>query len=236
MSNYEVIKVIGQGSMSTVHKARRREDDEIVAIKQVRTDDEELLNVTQREFDLLRELQHPRIIRAYECFQTKGGIVLVMEYFDGENLAQAVSDAPCRRFHEETAWPLYWKLLEAVAFLHQCGIVHRDVKPDNVLVSNGLDDLRLADFNTANRTSDSGDMTMTGTWVYAAPEVIHGQSPGVSNDVWAVGLCFYFMLSGKLPQKRHRIYSVEELAKTVSDRVCVEGGDGERSLEGAGMS
>lgn len=100
------------------------------------------------------------------------------------------------------AVPLCRMLLGAVAYLHRRNVVHRDLKPDNIMVAHGLQDLRLIDFNVAHCMDESGSLTPTGFHAQAAPEVLCGQAPSMASDVWSYGFCMYFMLMGVLPQNR----------------------------------
>jgi len=130
---------------------------------------------------------------------------VVLEFVDGINLHTAVTIHPERRFSEPVAAGLGCTLLSAVAHLHSKKIVHRDIKPANVMVSRSCDNLKLCDFNVARYIEDGGLMTMTGTVLYAAPEVLLGEALAQPADVWCVGVCLHFMLSGSLPQDRDKM-------------------------------
>jgi serine/threonine protein kinase len=93
------------------------------------------------------------------------------------------------------------KLLDAIAYLHRHDIIHRDVKAQNILISQCLLDLRLVDFNSSKLLADGPALTMIGTRQYMPPEVLAGSSPSEAGDIWASGLCFYYMLFGCLPSK-----------------------------------
>jgi len=200
---YHFGMALGQGTTAVVYAARRKVDGAEVALKVMRMDDEELLAQAKQEFEILKTLQHRHIIRALDFFTYSMGAVLVLECFPGTTVEAAVLQSERRRLEEETARRLFRALMEAVAHLHGLGIIHRDVKPQNVLVSSDLLDLRLADFNTACSLQDGGALTMTGTVDYLPPEVLLGDSLGEGSDVWASGLCLHFMLAGALPLRRN---------------------------------
>lgn len=216
--NYYDIEVLGQGSTGVVYRARHRDDKRLVALKTVRTDDEELIRIAEREYAVLSTIQHPSIIRALDFFIAADRIVLVLEFFEGMSLTKAVADAPGRMFSERSSHHLFVKLLQAVAHLHQHRVIHRDVKADNILVAKDLQELRLIDFNTAKRLAEGGALTVTGTRLYGAPEVLLGDSPSEGSDVWAVGLCLHIMLSGHLPsQLRRPVENFDAFVRRVVD-------------------
>jgi len=227
---YEGFEKLGEGSSAVVYKTRsRKNSQEEVAIKVMRFDDEEKLFNAQKEYELLKSVSHPHIIRALDFFTFSMGAVLVLDYFEGAKLGRAVRDTPMRHFEEATACRLGAQLLEAVAHLHSCGVIHRDVKADNVLVSHDLKNLCLVDFNAAKQLSESQALTMTGTVDYMPPEVLQGQSPCAAGDVWATGLCLYLMLYGQLPSERRALrISFDSMDEAVHRQGSLVRLDGER--------
>lgn len=212
---FEVHEALGEGTTAVVCRATRRYDGRQVALKMMRMDDEELLSIAKQEFELLRSIEHPHIIEALDFFTYPMGAVMVLAFFSGKTLGDAVHDAPDRRLSEEVAQRLFNPLVLAVDYLHQQGIVHRDVKASNILVSHDLLDLKLVDFNTAQRVLEGGALTMTGTVDYLPPEVLLGDSLTEKSDVWAVGLCLHLMLAGKLPVERRLFSSRAEFAEAL---------------------
>lgn len=224
---YVGFEKLGEGSCGVVYKVRARTDNKEVAIKVMRMDDVEQLSMAQKEYDLLKHVSHPNVIRALDFFTYSRGAVLVLDYFEGRKLATAVRQAPGHHFQEATARLLSAQLLDAVAHLHLCGVIHRDIKADNILISADLTDLRLVDFNAAKRLAESQALTMTGTVDYMPPEVLQGESPGQPGDVWAIGLCLYLMLDGRLPSERRalriRFDSLDEVPLHQGSLVKLEG-------------
>jgi len=217
-TQFEVHEALGQGTTGVVFRAHRRSDRQEVALKIMRMYDEELLSIARQEYELLRSINHPHIIQALDFFTYSMGAVLVLEHFDGCTLEAAVASAPGNRLTEATARVLFGALASAVAHLHDCGIVHRDVKAPNILVSRDLLDLKLVDFNTAQRVLEGGALTMTGTVDYLPPEVLLGESLSQSSDMWAVGVCLHFMLSGIMPVERRLFPSRREFARALTSR------------------
>jgi cell division control protein CDC15 len=204
--NFEVHEALGQGTTGVVCRAVRRSDGQQVALKMMRMDDEELLNIARQEFELLRTIEHPHIIEALDFFSYSMGAVMVLSYFAGQTLEESVHNMEDGYMPEDMSKRLFNALTMAVDHLHQQGIIHRDVKASNILVSNDRMDLKLVDFNTAQRVLEGGALTLTGTVDYLPPEVLLGESLCEKSDVWAVGLCLHLMLTGTLPVER-RLFS-----------------------------
>eukprot|EP00434_Breviolum_minutum_P001081 symbB.v1.2.000944.t2/scaffold45.1/size390604/7 len=197
--HYEMLEQLGRGSVATVRKAIRKKDGLVVSLKISGSKDKSTL--VEAEFKMLQSIKHPHIIRAFDYFETSVSSILVLEYFEGNSLEDAVRQSSQGHFPELTARALFRSLLSAVCYLHSHRILHRDVKPSNVMVSVDLSDLRLLDFNVAKRLTEGGALTVTGTRLYFAPEVINGEPPSEANDVWGCGICLFYMLAGRLPWK-----------------------------------
>lgn len=197
--DYEVLELLGQGSVGVVHRAVQRKNGEQVALKVVRSEaDEEEMSIAKAEFLLLQRVCHPNIVRAIDFFSAPGRAVLVLAFFAGHPLSAAVQPKH-NLTKEETARLLFVQLLQALDCLHQNRIVHRDVKPANVLVDGDYNQLKLIDFNISRYLPEGGALSPRCTREYAAPEVIHGRSPGEASDIWGAGLCLCMMLFGHCP-------------------------------------
>lgn len=198
-AQYEVFEVLGQGSSSVVKRGKMRGSGVDVALKMVRTSDPEVQKIARAEFDLARKFTHPNIIKVYDFIMTSSQTILVEELFSATSLQSVVQSAPRGRLQEETSRLLMLQLVEALDFLHSHRIIHRDVKPDNILVPQCLTSLKVIDFNVAKRLEEGGSLTRTGTAQYSAPEILLGQSASESADVWSAGLCLHYMMVGVLP-------------------------------------
>lgn len=197
--HYDMLEQLGRGSISTVRKAVRKKDGLVVSLKIAGSKDKSSL--VEAEFKMLQSIKHRNIISSFDYFETSVSSILVLEYFAGSTMEDAVRQAAQGHLPELTSRELFRSLLSAVCYLHTSRIIHRDVKPSNVMVSVCLSDLRLLDFNVAKRLTEGGAMTMTGTRLYFAPEVINGEPPSEANDVWGCGICLFYMLAGRLPWK-----------------------------------
>jgi cell division control protein CDC15 len=199
---FEGLVKLDEGSCAVVYRAIALSDRREVAVKVVRVDDEEHLQTAWKEYNLLQQINHPSIIRALDFFTYASGAVLVEEFFAGKSLDVFVQKSEKGCMTEVVARQLFSRLIDAIAYLHKQGIIHRDVKAQNILISESMTDLRLVDFNASKNLADGGaSLTMTGTPEYMPPEVLKGNSPSEASDVWASGLCFHYMLIGNLPSK-----------------------------------
>eukprot|EP00930_Biecheleria_cincta_P001902 TRINITY_DN102985_c0_g1_i1.p1 TRINITY_DN102985_c0_g1~~TRINITY_DN102985_c0_g1_i1.p1 ORF type:complete len:445 (-),score=90.48 TRINITY_DN102985_c0_g1_i1:74-1408(-) len=216
LDQYDLQEKLGQGTSGFVHRAIRKSDKLQVAVKAMRALDEEIISIRRQEFDILRKLAHPHIVKAVDFFVSNEQAILVLEYFSSHTLEHAMKIAPGRMLSEPTAKSLSNMLLQAVDCLHQHQIVHRDIKEANILVSPDLTQLRLIDFNAARCVLDGEALTMTGSTLYLAPEVLQGTSASESSDVWSVGLCMHVMLTGHLPWQRHGGKSLAAYAKQIT--------------------
>jgi len=215
LDQYELGEKLGQGTSGFVRKAVRKSDKLQVAVKLMQAFDEEMIAIRRQEFEILRKLKHPHIVKAIDFFAAQDQAVLVLEYFYSHTLEDAMKLAPGRMLSEPTAKSLSKMLLHAVDCLHQNKIVHRDIKEANILVSPDLTQLRLIDFNVARCMLDGGALTLTGSTQYLAPEVLQGTSASESADVWSIGLCLHVMLTGHLPWQDRRCKSLAAYARHI---------------------
>lgn len=186
--------------MSVVRLARRRADGEQVAVKCVVSADEEVQQLAREEFLLMRELNHPGIVRASALYQSGYESWMCMEFCSNGSVQSYVEHhGVCQ---ESAALALFLQLLRGVNYLHRKRIVHRDCKPANLLLQSRATWLKIADFNSAKRVGTGGSglmLTDRGTHLYSAPELRFGRLWNERVDVWACGLCLFFMLRSELP-------------------------------------
>jgi len=213
MQKYTSLQLIGRGSTGKVYRAQRCSDAQVVALKLMTAMDDDMLNCRRQEFEVLRGLSHPNIVQGLEFFSFPGSAVVVLSYHPGSTLTKAVQEAEGACLPEWQAQHLFCKLLSAIDYLHQRQIAHRDLKSDNVLVSEDVRELTLADFSTASVASAGESLTMTGTQEWSAPEVLDWEAtPDEKNDIWGAGLCLNFMLAGELPRRMVDFSSVRAFA------------------------
>lgn len=224
VEQFELFETLGQGTTGLVRRAIRKSDKREVAVKMMQAFDEEMISLRRQEFNLLQRAQHPYIVKALEFFTAPGQAALVLDYFPGQTLDDAIRMSPDHKLSEASSRALSEMLFQAIECLHQHRIVHRDIKAVNILVSHDCKDLRLIDFDASRCMLEGGSLTMTGTVQYLPPEVLQGESPSESCDVWSAGLCLHFMLAGYLPwQSRANRGHASYAQKIMKTPLCLEG-------------
>eukprot|EP00927_Polykrikos_kofoidii_P030183 TRINITY_DN26014_c0_g1_i2.p1 TRINITY_DN26014_c0_g1~~TRINITY_DN26014_c0_g1_i2.p1 ORF type:complete len:424 (-),score=77.89 TRINITY_DN26014_c0_g1_i2:176-1315(-) len=218
-AKYNFLEVLGTGSTATVRRAVRISDEKLVALKTLRFRDTELVSATREEFNVMKSLFHPNIVRPLDFHVNNGQGVLVLDYFQGQTIDEAVRGLPAKRMTESIAQSFGAQLVRAVAYMHDRDIMHRDIKPQNVLVSMERVELRVVDFNSACRwAKEEQSLTPAGTMLYMAPEVVRRDPSCQASDVWASALCIFLMVSGQLPQRRGQsdlsMEALQEVAKS----------------------
>jgi len=201
-NRYELVDVIGRGGMALVFLARDRDLDETVAVKLLADNlsaDLDLRERFEREADLARRLSHPNVVRVLASGETDGRAFIVLEYVEGGNLAEELARAG--RLSPERVAILGAEAAAGLAHAHERGLVHRDVKPQNLLLAaDGT--LKVSDFGVA-RALDGTRLTaigtVLGTAAYLAPEQARGEETTAAGDVYALGVVLHELLTGRLP-------------------------------------
>jgi len=194
---------LGGGRTAVVYRVVRKSDNQSRAAKFVHRlgDEEEVRKVTTQEYELLSSFKHTGIVEAYGLFYSASSMCLLLEFCEQGSLQRYLERSGL--FEENDALALFRQLLGAIDFLHQRRIVHRDIKPDNCLLTDGARALKLTDFNSAKVIGQGeGSAAMLsdrGTKDFAAPELLLGGLWNERVDIWASGLCLCFMLQGSHP-------------------------------------
>ena len=199
---YEVEELVGHGGMSSVYKARDALLERHVALKILHdqySEDEDFVERFKREARSVAQLQHPNIVTVIDRGEEDGRQYIVFEYIDGENLKEFVVRKG--RLDVPEALEIALEVARGLAFAHAQGLIHRDVKPQNILL-NGDSRAKVTDFGIA-RSLDVDGMTQTGTVLgtsnYIAPEQATGQPVDAHSDVYALGAVLYELLAGDVP-------------------------------------
>ncbi|NXR74766.1 STK36 kinase, partial [Pycnonotus jocosus] len=211
MENYHVLEMIGEGSFGRVYKGRRKHSAQVVALKfipKVGRSEKELKNL-QREIEIVRDLHHPNIIQMLDSFETAKEVVVVTDYAEGE-LFQILEDDGS--LPEDQVQTIAAQLISALYYLHSHRILHRDMKPQNILL--GKDGVvKLCDFGFA-RAMSIHTMVLTsikGTPLYMSPELVEERPYDHTADLWSVGCILYELFVGTPPFYTNSIFQLVSL-------------------------
>jgi tRNA A-37 threonylcarbamoyl transferase component Bud32 len=203
---YKITERIGEGGMAVVYKGYQQSLNRYVAIKVLRTElaqDQEFVTRFRREALAVAEMSHPNILHVYDAGYTNGMYYIVMAFVDGGSLKELVSQGPVEM---DYAVSITTQVADALHHAHQRGLIHRDVKPNNILMSRDGRPL-LTDFGIAKALHESTGLTRTGTSIgtpeYMAPEQVQGQKVDGRTDIYALGIVLYEMLVGWVPFSAH---------------------------------
>src|SRR4030095_16311484 len=198
LGKYQIVEQIGRGGMGAVYKANDPLLKRAVALKVISenvNESDELRALCFREAKACAQLSHPNIITIYDLGEDSGRLFIVMEYLEGEELRQVISQR--RDLALESKLALMVQVCEGLAYAHQKGIVHRDIKPGNVFISNsGV--AKVLDFGVAQIASAKEDLTqpglLMGTLRYMSPEQARGRVDQRS-DMFSAGAVFYELIA-----------------------------------------
>ncbi len=208
---FELEELVGKGGMSSVYRAQDRLLERTVAIKLLHehySRDEDYVERFRREARAAAQLSHPNIVTVIDRGEDSGRQFIVFEYIDGQNLKELIQSKG--RLPVRTALELSIEAGHALAFAHQHGLVHRDVKPQNVLLGNG--EVKVTDFGIARSADVQQGLTQTGTVLgtsdYIAPEQASGQPVSALSDVYSLGVVVYELLAGEPPYSGENFVAV----------------------------
>ncbi|MGC2672661.1 MAG: protein kinase [Candidatus Acidiferrum sp.] len=201
LGKYEIITEIGRGAMGAVYKARDPLIDRLVALKTITGGPSAQSNLLDRFYQEARSagaLQHPNIVTIYELGHEKNTPFIAMEYLEGESLDRIIEQKPVLPLSVKLGYIV--RVIDALAYAHQHNVVHRDVKPGNIMVTKeGV--VKVVDFGIARLT----DMSMTqpnmmiGSRAYMSPQLYKGERADARSDIWAVGVSLYELLAYRRP-------------------------------------
>jgi Flp pilus assembly protein TadD/predicted Ser/Thr protein kinase len=213
---FRLVAELGKGSFGEVWRARRLHDGATVAIK-IPKDQEKGAEVLRKESDIIKDIQHPNIVRVYGFHKISELFVIEMEFVDGYNLAEvldSVSSGTPLTFEQMLEWTL--QILDGLAAVHAANISHNDLKPQNILVDKISGAAKITDFGSSRRLEDVWVWTRRqGTEAYMAPEVaLEGKRAREVSDIYSIGVLLYEMATGRLPYSSpHQLLTGVQVAK-----------------------
>lgn len=202
---YQLLELIGEGGFARVFKARDVRLDRLVAIKVIRPDyagAKTFVDRFRREGVALAKLRHPGIVPIYDIRERDELIYYVMPFVEGKTLRARLDQSRSIPPHE--AHRIFNELCDAIAAAHRVGIVHRDIKPDNVILEGNLGNVLLMDFGIAKAVSEENQTltasgVLVGTPRYMSPEQASGAEVDQRSDIYSLGVLAYEMVTGHLP-------------------------------------
>ena len=210
---YRLVALLGRGGMGEVYRADDLTLDQPVALKflpeGVATDPAQLAQF-HNELRTARQVSHKNVVRLYDLGESDGRRFLTMEYVDGEDLASLLRRIG--RFPQDRAVAIARQLCAGVAAAHERGVIHRDLKPHNVMID-GDGDVRITDFGIATAAADAG-AALAGTPQYMAPEQLAGSAASVKSDLYSLGLCLFEIFTGKRAYEARSITDLKALHDT----------------------
>lgn len=206
--HFYVLSVLGMGGMSVVYKAKNLENKRIIAVKTLRMQalaDDMAIKRFKREAQTLTYLNHPNIIRIYDFGNSrKGQPFFVMEFLTGKSLSQILKEDDV--LTPDRALRIFYKVLDAVEQAHGQGLIHRDLKPGNIMLirrRDGSDAIKVVDFGIARFEEEAQRLTRMGeVWgspIYMSPEQCMGTQLDARSDIYSLGIVMYEALTGEVP-------------------------------------
>lgn len=216
---YRIVRWLGGGGMGRVYEALDTELDERVALKVLRAGlSDDAIERFRREVKLTRRIQHRNVARMFDIGEHKGEKFLTMELVDGEPLTREISETPM-------PWPRLKAIAEQIcaglAAAHAAGVIHRDLKPDNVLIERATDRAVLTDFGIARGAEDS-NVTQVGAVVgtprYMSPEQLNGREIDARADLFSLGVMLFELATGTRPWPGDNAIAIAVSQATVAPR------------------
>ena len=202
---YRVIREVGSGGMAHVYRAINMSSRKVVAVKMLKEEylnDREFLRRFEREAKASLALSHENIVRAFGVGDDNGVPYIVLEYVEGKTLKELIQESPGGHLSVQQAIGICSQIMDALSYAHANGIIHRDVKPQNVIVT-ARGKAKLADFGIAREVTAStvtfSGKNVVGSVHYISPEQAKGLPVTEESDIYSTGISLYEMLTGTVP-------------------------------------
>ena len=198
-------KKLGNGTFGVVYEAKNIQFNNTVAMKIIKKEENMNQLIIKNEIDILKKLSHPNIVRIYEFYESSNNFYLINEYCDGGELFYYINK---KNLSEQQLSIIFYQVFSGLCYLHENKILHRDMKPENILISKKEPDLytkeeyfwiQIIDFGTAKIFEhNKKEKSIVGSAYYIAPEVLD-KNYNEKCDTWSVGIILYMFLSGRAP-------------------------------------
>ena len=205
MEDYDVLKQLGKGGFAKVFRVKNKKTGETRACKQLSKINIDNLEKFKREIEILRNIDHPNIIKLYEIYESSHNYYLIMEECKGGELFDRIIEHidNHKMYSEKEAAEIIYQIISAVGYCHNKGICHRDLKPENLLYlkkgNEGDNSLKIIDFGLSRDLSLKKILSSkVGTAYYVSPEILAGKY-NEKCDIWSTGVIMYVLLSGEPP-------------------------------------
>jgi NIMA (never in mitosis gene a)-related kinase len=205
IKDYIILEQLGQGSYGTVYKVKKKNTNDIYALKQMSYNDlsKDEINQIKKEAKILNLINSDFVIKIYDSFEEKNNMNIVMEYCDGGDLDDFIKEKKKKGnlLEENLIWKIFIKITIGLADIHKLNILHRDLKTLNIFLKKGLDmDIKIGDLGVAKVISNNAlAKTMIGTPYYLSPEICEEKPYNDKSDVWALGCILYELCTFKHP-------------------------------------
>ncbi|MCJ1308432.1 hypothetical protein MMC25_002085 [Agyrium rufum] len=213
LKDYQLGDCVGKGAFGSVYRALNMQTGETVAVKQIKLANlpKSELRVITLEIDLLKNLDHPNIVKYHGFVKSAESLNIILEYCENGSLHSISKNFG--KFPENLVGMYMSQVLHGLLYLHEQGVIHRDIKGANILTTKqGL--VKLADFGVATRTS-SLEASVVGTPYWMAPEIIELSGASPASDIWSLGCTVIELLDGKPPY--HKLQPMHALFRIVND-------------------
>ena len=206
LGRYELDRELGRGAMGTVYVARDPQINRVVALKAIPLSDEanesdsnDLKSRFFREAEMAGRLAHPRIVTVYDAGEDRGIAYIAMEFLTGRTLGEFT--APDRRLSDTDVFEVIARVAEGLDYAHAQGVIHRDIKPGNIIYDADTGSTKITDFGIARVTNSASTRTgvVLGTPSFMSPEQLEGKPLQGTSDLFSLGITLFQLLTGQLP-------------------------------------
>lgn len=194
---YQLKQVVGKGSYGVVYRAVNKKSKQTVAIKEINYDNDEELKEIMIEIDLLKNLNHINIVKYHGFIQKQANLYIILEYASHGSLKSLFAKRNPKRLEENETTVYIKQTLHGLNYLHEQGVIHRDIKAANLLLdSNNI--VKLADFGVSTMVNNTA-MTLAGSLNWMAPEIITNKGASTLSDIWSLGATVVELMTGNPP-------------------------------------